>query len=229
MARLTDFQAAAKWPPAYPDRVQLYYLPTPNGLKVAICLEEMDLPWEAHRVEFSKQEQFSPEFLDISPNNKIPAMIDPDGPDGEAIALFESGAILFYLAEKSGQFMPTDPTGRYQCMQWLMFQMGGIGPMFGQFGHFHKFARDKVVDPYPLNRYLDETRRLLGVLEKRLTDRDYLLDWGYSIADMAVFPWLNTLIGFYEAGDLVGMSDHPSVDAYWQRCLQRPAVQRVLA
>ncbi len=195
---------------------------------MSIALEEMELPWEEQRVEFSSQNQFTPEFLSISPNNKIPAMIDPDGPGGEPIALFESGAILLYLAEKTGRFVPSGAAERYQCIQWLMFQMGGVGPMFGQFGHFHKFARDETTDPYALNRYLDETKRLLSVLEKRLTGQDYLLGSGYSIADMAVFPWINTLFGFYEAGEMVGISDLPAVDAYWQRCLQRPAVQRVM-
>ena len=226
MRDLTRFPVTHKWPATYPERIQLYYQPTPNGLKISIALEELELAWEAHRVSFDDKEQYSSEFLSLSPNNKIPAILDPDGPDGHPIGLFESAAILIYLAEKTGRLIPMDARKRYECLQWLMFQISGIGPFFGQLGHFHKFARDKTQDEYALKRYLLETQRLLKVLETRLQNRRYLMDDEFTIADIATFPWINTLLGFYEAGEMVGIKNLPNVERYWHDCLQRPGVIR---
>ena len=170
MSMLDGFAITKKWPALHPDRLQLYSLPTPNGQKVAIMLEEIGLPYEAHRVAFDTNDQFSPEFLSLNPNNKIPAILDPDGPGGAPLALFESGAILLYLAEKTGKLLPADPGARYQTIQWLMFQMGGVGPMFGQVGFFVKFAGKDFEDKRPRDRYVAEAKRLLGVLDARLGD-----------------------------------------------------------
>ncbi len=229
MNTLNEYPVTRRWPAAHPERLQLYSLTTPNGVKVSIALEEIGLPYEAHLVSFERNDQMSPEFLALNPNNKIPAIIDPNGPGGRPLALFESGAILVYLAEKTGLLMPTDPAGRYECIQWLMFQMGGIGPMFGQLGHFHKFAADKVRNnPYPVERYAAESRRLLGVLDQRLAGRRFIMGGELSIADIASFPWVRSLRDFYEAGDLVGLADFGRVVEWLDRCLERPAVQRGL-
>jgi GST-like protein len=226
MTDLSTFPITKKWPARHPDRIQLYSLPTPNGVKVSIMLEETGLPYEPHRVGFETNDQLSPEFLSLSPNNKIPAILDPNGPDGKPLPLFESGAILIYLADKSGQFLPKDAAGRYQTIQWLMFQMGGIGPMFGQLGFFHKFAGREYEDKRPRDRYAAESKRLLGVLERRLAERRWLMGDAYTIADMATFPWVRNLIGFYEAGDLVGIADFPNVGRALEAFLARPAVAR---
>jgi GSH-dependent disulfide-bond oxidoreductase len=218
-----------KWPAQHPDRIQLYSLPTPNGVKVSIMLEETGLPYEAHRVAFDRNDQLSPEFLSLNPNNKIPAILDPNGPGGQPLALFESGAILVYLADKSGQLMPQDPAGRYTVLQWLMFQMGGIGPMFGQLGFFHKFAGKDYEDKRPRDRYVAESRRLLAVLEQQLSRQAWVAGPDYSIADIAIFPWVRNLAGFYGAGDLVGYADFPSVVQAVERFEARPAVVRGLA
>ena len=228
MTNLSDFLVTNKWPAQHPDRLQLYSLPTPNGVKAAIMLEECGLPYEAHRVAFDKQDQMTPEFLSVSPNNKIPAILDPDGPGGKPLALFESGAILIYLAEKTGKFMPADAAGRYETIQWLMFQMGGIGPMFGQLGFFNKFAGKDYEDKRPRDRYVDETKRLLGVLNRRLAGRAWVMGDDYSIADIAIFPWIRNLIGFYEAGELVGFDDFEEVKRVLEVFVARPAVQRGL-
>ncbi|WP_029056811.1 glutathione S-transferase N-terminal domain-containing protein [Stappia stellulata] len=228
MPDLSTFPITARWPATMPDRIQLYSLPTPNGIKVSVALEELGLPYEAHRVSFDSDDQTTPEFLSLNPNNKIPAIIDPDGPDGTPLGLFESGAILIYLAEKTGRLLPADPRRRYACLQWLMFQMGGIGPMFGQFGHFHKFAADKVEDPYPRERYLNETKRLLGVLERHLEGRAYIMDDEYTVADIAIVPWLRTLGGFYEAGEISGLDRSANVQRWMKSCLERPAFERGL-
>lgn len=228
MTNLSDFLVTNKWPAQHPDRLQLYSLPTPNGVKAAIMLEECGLPYEPHRVAFDKQDQMTPEFLSVSPNNKIPAILDPDGPGGKPLALFESGAILIYLAEKTGKFMPADAAGRYETIQWLMFQMGGIGPMFGQLGFFNKFAGKDYEDKRPRDRYVDETKRLLGVLDRRLTGRAWVMGDDYSIADIAIFPWVRNLIGFYEAGELVGFDDFKEVKRVLEVFVARPAVQRGL-
>jgi GST-like protein len=205
--------------------IQLYSLPTPNGVKVSVALEEMGLPYEAHLVDISKDDQFTPEFLSLNPNNKIPAMIDPNGPDGKALPLFESGAILIYLAEKTGRFLPQE--NRYQVLQWLMFQMGGLGPMLGQLGYFHVFAGKEIEDPRPKERYRAESARLLKVLDNALAGQDWIAG-DYSIADMAIAPWLNNLINRYKAGDQVGWADLSNLPAYVDRFLARPAVQRGL-
>ena len=229
MTDLSTFPITQKWPAAHPDRLQLYSLPTPNGVKVAIMLEEIGLPYEPHLVSFETNDQMSPEFLSLNPNNKIPAILDPDGPGGKAFGLFESGAILIYLAEKTGKLIPQDAAGRYEAIEWLMFQMGGIGPMFGQLGFFNKFAGKDYEDKRPRDRYVAESKRLLGVLEKRLAGRAWILGDAYSIADIATFPWVRNLVGFYEAGELVGFSDFPNVARVLAAFVARPAVAAGLA
>ena len=225
MTDLTSFPITRKWPARHPDRIQLYSLPTPNGVKVSIMLEETALPYEPHRVSFETNDQMSAEFRSLNPNNKIPAIIDPHGPDGNPLPLFESGAILVYLADKTRQFMPQDLAGRYQTLQWLMFQMGGIGPMFGQVGFFNKFAGKDYEDKRPRDRYVAEAKRLLGVLNLRLADRAWIMGDLYTIADIATFPWVRNLIGFYEAGELVGIADFPHVTRALDAFLARPAVR----
>jgi GST-like protein len=228
MPGLSAFPITRRWPPRFPDRLQLYSLPTPNGVKVSIMLEETGLPYEPHRVQFDAHDQLSPEFLSLNPNNKIPAIIDPDGPGGAPLPLFESGAILIYLAEKTGLFLPRDPAGRYLAIQWLMFQMGGIGPMFGQVGFFNKFAGKDYEDKRPRDRYVGEAKRLLRVLEGQLGTHTWIAGEEYTVADIATFPWVRNLIGFYEAGDLVGIADFPNVTRALDRFLARPAVARGL-
>jgi GST-like protein len=228
MTDLSAFPITAKWPTQHPERLQLYSLPTPNGVKVSIMLEETGLAYEPHLVRFDTNDQMSPEFLSLNPNNKIPAIIDPNGPDGKPLPLFESGAILIYLAEKTGQFMPQDAAGRYETIQWVMFQMGGIGPMFGQLGFFHKFAGKEYEDKRPRDRYVAEAKRLLAVLETRLSGRAWLMGDAYTIADIATFPWVRNLIGFYEAAELVGIEDFPSVKRVLDAFVARPAVARGL-
>lgn len=229
MSTLDAFPITRKWPAQHPDRLQLYSLPTPNGVKVSILLEELGLPYEVHLVSFGTNDQFSPEFLSLNPNNKIPAIIDPDGPGGQPLPLFETGAILVYLAEKTGQFIPTDAAARYQTLQWLMWQMGGVGPMFGQLGFFHKFAGKDYEDKRPRDRYVAESKRLLGVLEQRLTGRRWVMGEDYTIADIAIFPWVRNLVGFYGAGELVEFDRFPQVQRVLDAFVARPAVQRGLA
>ncbi len=224
MPDLSAFPITAKWPAQHPERIQLYSLPTPNGVKVSILLEETGLAYEPHKVRFDQNDQLSPEFLSLNPNNKIPAIIDPNGPDGKPLELFESGAILLYLADKAGAFIPKDAAGRYQTIQWLMWQMGGIGPMFGQVGFFNKFAGKEYEDKRPRDRYVGESKRLLGVLDQRLQGREWIMGDVYSIADIATFPWIRNLIGFYEAGDLVGINNFPEVNRVLAKFLARPAV-----
>ncbi|MFY0572316.1 glutathione S-transferase N-terminal domain-containing protein [Archangium lansingense] len=228
MTNLSAFPITQKWPAQHPEWIQLYSLPTPNGVKVSILLEEIGLPYEAHKVSFETNDQLSAEFLSLNPNNKIPAIIDPDGPGGQPLALFESGAILLYLAEKSGRFIPRDAAARYETIQWLMFQMGGIGPMFGQLGFFHKFAGKDYEDKRPRDRYVAESKRLLGVLDRRLQGRDWIMGEEYSIADIATFPWVRNLIGFYGAGELVGFDDFTNVRRSLERFVERPAVKKGL-
>jgi GST-like protein len=224
MADLSSFPITRKWPPRHPERLQLYSLPTPNGVKVSIMLEETGLPYEPHLVRFEANDQLSPEFLSLNPNNKIPAIIDPDGPDGRPLPLFESGAILLYLAEKTGRFLAPGARGRYETLEWLMFQMGGIGPMFGQVGFFHKFAGKDYEDKRPRDRYVAEARRLLAVLDKRLEGRAWIMGDSYTIADIATLPWVRNLIGFYDAGELVGAADFRNVKRALDAFLARPAV-----
>ena len=228
MTLINDFPITQKWPARHPDRLQLYSLPTPNGVKVSIALEELGLPYEAHRVSFDTQDQMSPAFLSLNPNNKIPAILDPHGPGGKPLALFESGAILVYLAGKTGRLMPKDDAGRYETLQWVMFQMGGIGPMFGQVGFFHKFAGKDYEDKRPLGRYVAESQRLLGVLDGHLKGKRWTMGDDYSIADIAIFPWVRNLIGFYGARDLVGYDRFTEVDRVLSAFVARPAVERGL-
>jgi GSH-dependent disulfide-bond oxidoreductase len=228
MRDLSTFPITKKWPAQHPDRLQLYSLPTPNGVKVSIMLDEIGLPYEPHLVSFESNDQTTPEFLSLNPNNKIPAILDPNGPGGKPLPLFESGAILIYLAEKTGQLMPQDPAGRYQTIQWLMFQMSGVGPMFGQVGFFNKFAGKDYEDKRPRDRYVAESKRLLGVLNRRLADRAWIMGDTYTIADIATFPWVRNLIGFYEAGNLVGMADFVHVARALESFVTRPAVARGL-
>ncbi|MBD9499621.1 glutathione S-transferase N-terminal domain-containing protein [Pseudomonas sp. BGr12] len=228
MSDLSAFLITRKWPAEHPDRLQLYSLPTPNGVKVSIMLEELGLPYEPHLVSFERNDQMSPEFLSLNPNNKIPAILDPNGPDGKPLALFESGAILVYLADKTDSLIAPGASGRYETLQWLMFQMGGIGPMFGQIGFFNKFAGKDYEDKRPLQRYVDESKRLLSVLDRHLEGRDWIMGERYTIADIATFPWIRNLVGFYEAGDLVGFDSFHNVKRVLEKFLARPAVQRGL-
>lgn len=228
MDELSAFPITKKWPARHPDRLQLYSLPTPNGVKASIMLEETGLPYEPHLVSFDTNDQLSPEFLSLNPNNKIPAILDPNGPDGKPQPLFESGAILIYLADKTRQLIPQDAAGRYETIQWLMFQMAGIGPMFGQVGFFHKFAGKDYEDKRPRDRYVAESKRLLNVLNQRLANRQWIMGDTYTIADIATFPWVRNLIGFYDAGELVGIQDFPNVQRTLEAFVARPAVIRGL-
>ena len=228
MTDLSAFPITKKWPAQHPDRIQLYSLPTPNGVKVSVMLEETGLPYEPHLVRFDSNDQLSPEFGSLNPNNKIPAILDPNGPGGKPLPLFESGAILLYLAEKAQRFLPQDAAGRYETIQWVMFQMGGVGPMFGQVGFFHKFAGKDFEDKRPRDRYVGEAKRLLGVLDRHLTERSWMMGETYTIADIAIFPWVNVLNTFYGAGDLVGMQDFRQVNRVLEVFLARPAVVRGL-
>jgi GST-like protein len=225
---ITAFEITKKWPPQHPERLQLYSLTTPNGVKGSIMLEEIALPYEAHLVSFESNDQNSSEFLSLNPNNKIPAILDPNGPGGKPIALFESGAILIYLADKAQKLLPSGTADRYETIQWLMFQMGGIGPMFGQLGFFNKFGGKDYEDKRPLERYVAESKRLLNVLDQRLERGPWIMGETYSIADIATFPWVQNLIGFYEAGSLVGIENFPNVLRSLEHFLARPAVARGL-
>ena len=228
MSDLAAFPVTRKWPAQHPDRLQLYSVPTPNGVKVSVMLEETGLPYEPHLVSFDNREQLSAEFCSLNPYGKIPAILDPNGPAGRPLPLFESGAILIYLADKTGQFLPQDRCTRYQTIQWLMFQMAGVGPMFGQVGFFHKFAGKDYEDKRPRDRYVAESRRLLAVLDARLAGRPWITGELYTIADMAIFPWVRNLVGYYAAADLVGIKDYPEVLRALDSFLARPAVGRGL-
>ena len=228
MPDLSVFPVTKRWPAKHPDRLQLYSLPTPNGVKVSIMLEEIALPYEVHLVDFGKDDQKTPEFLSLNPNGKIPAILDPNGPGGRPLPLFETGAILQYLAEKTGKLLPQDAARRWQTIQWLHFQMGGIGPMFGQVGFFHKFAGKEIADKRPLERYVTESRRLLDVVEQRLEGRQWIMDDDYTIADISMLGWVRNLIGFYGARELVTFDEFSNVAAWLERGLARPAVQRGL-
>lgn len=229
MTTLTHFPITHKWPARHPDRLQLYSLPTPNGVKVSIMLEETGLPYEPHLVSFESNDQFSPEFLSLYPNNKIPAILDPHGPGDKPLALFESGAILVYLAGKTGKLLPKDDAAKYETLQWLMWQIGGVGPMFGQVGFFTIFAGKDFEDKRPRDRYVAESRRLLGVLNQRLQGRQWIMGKEYTIADIAVFPWVRNLLERYQAGDMVGIQDFPEVSRALAAFVARPAVQRGLS
>ncbi|MDR7033462.1 glutathione S-transferase N-terminal domain-containing protein [Mesorhizobium sp. BE184] len=229
MADLSAFPITKRWPAKHPDRLQLYSAPTPNGVKVSIMLEETGLPYEPHYINIGKDETWGAEFLSLNPNGKIPSIIDPAGPGGQPLALFESGAILVYLGEKTGKFLPADPAQRYQTIQWVFFQMAAIGPMFGQLGFFHKFAGREIADKRPLERYRSESRRLIGVLNTRLEGRAWLMGDDYTIADISMLGWVRNLIGFYEAREIVGFDEFTNLAAWLERGLARPAVQRGLA
>jgi GST-like protein len=228
MTDLSAFPITQRWPAEHPDRIQLYGLPTPNGVKVSIMLEELGVPYEAHLVDIMKDENKLPEFVSVNPNAKIPALIDPHGPGGKPIGLFESGAILLYLADKTQRFIPADPAARWETVAWLFWQMGGVGPMFGQVGFFHKFAGSEYEDKRPRDRYVAEAKRLLGVLDERLNGRAWIMGNEYTIADISLLGWVRNLNGFYEAGEIVGFSDFKHVGAWLERGLARPAVQRGL-
>ena len=228
MPSLSSFPITSRWPAAHPDRLQLYSLPTPNGVKVSIMLEEIGLPYEAHLVDFNKDDQKTPEFLSLNPNGKIPAIIDPNGPGGQPLGLFESGAILQFLAEKTGKLIPADPAQRWQVIQWVHFQMAFVGPMFGQVGFFHKFAGKDYEDKRPRDRYVGESKRLLGVMDQHLDGRQWFMDDDYTIADISMLGWVRNLIGFYGARELVAFDTFRNVGAWLQRGLARPAVQRGL-
>jgi GST-like protein len=228
MSDLSAFPITARWPAQHPDRLQLYSLPTPNGVKVSIMLEEIGLPYEPHTINIGQNETFTPEYLSLNPNGKIPAIIDPDGPGGAPLGLFESGAILQYLAEKTGKLLPADAARRYETIQWVHFQMSAVGPMFGQVGFFYKFAGREIADKRPLERYVAESKRLLGVLERRLDGRQWIMDDAYTIADISLLGWVRNLIGFYGARDIVAFDTFGQVSAWLERGHARPAVQRGL-
>lgn len=228
MTDLSAFDITRPYPAKSPELLQLYSLNTPNGVKASIMLEEIGLPYEPHLVDIMKNETWTPDYLSLNPNGKIPAILDPNGPGGKPLALWESGAILIYLADKTGQLLSSDPATRYETIQWVMWQMGAVGPMFGQLGFFHKFAGKDFEDKRPRDRYVAESRRLLGVLDGRLQDRDWIMGEEFSIADIALLGWVRNLVGFYEAGEIVGYADFRAVDAWLQRGLARPAVQRGL-
>jgi GST-like protein len=229
MLDLSQFPITKRWPAQHPDLLQLYSLPTPNGVKVSIMLEEIGLPYEPHLVDIGKNESWTPEFLSLNPNGKIPAIIDPNGPGGKPLGLFESGAILIYLAEKTGKLLPADPARRYETIEWVFFQMAFIGPMFGQLGFFHKFAGREYEDKRPRDRYAAESKRLLGVMDARLAGQEWIMGDEYSIADISMLGWVRNLTGFYEARDLVAFDTLKNVPAWLERGLARPAVQRGLA
>jgi GST-like protein len=228
MPSLSAFPITRRWPAQHPDRLQLYSLNTPNGVKVSIMLEEIALPYEPHLIDFGKDDQKTPEFLSLNPNGKIPAIIDPNGPGGKPLGLFESGAILQYLAEKTGKLLPADPARRWETIAWVHFQMGAVGPMFGQVGFFHKFAGKDFDDKRPRDRYVAESKRLLGVMDAHLDGRQWFMGDDYTIADIAMLGWTRNLIGFCGAGELVGFTDYANVGAWLSRGLARPAVQRGL-
>jgi GSH-dependent disulfide-bond oxidoreductase len=228
MPDLSAFPITSRWPAAHPERLQLYSLPTPNGVKVSIMLEEIGLPYEPHLVDFDKQDQKTPEFLSLNPNGKIPAIIDPQGPGGKPLGLFESGAILQYLGEKTGKLLPADAARRYETIQWVYFQMAFVGPMFGQVGYFHKFAGREIADKRPLERYVAESKRILDVMDRRLDGRQWIMGDEFTIADISMLGWVRNLIGFYGARELVAFDSFANVAAWLERGLARPAVERGL-
>lgn len=227
MPHLSAFPITQRWPASHPDRLQLYAAPTPNGVKVSIMLEETGLAYEPHLIDISNGESKDPAFVSLNPNGRIPAIIDPAGPDGAPIAVWESGAILLYLAEKTGQLISSTPAKRYETLTWLFFQMSGIGPIFGQLGFFLRWGGKDYDDKRPQQRFADESKRLLGVLDRQLDGRDWIVD-DYSIADVATLGWVNAMVGTYAAGDILGVGDYANVQAWLARGLARPAVQRGL-
>jgi GST-like protein len=226
MSDLSAFPVTKRWPAQHPDHLQLYSRPTPNGVKVSIMLEEIGLPYEPHTIDLSKNEQTTPEFLTLNPYGKIPAIIDPHGPKGQPIGMFESGAILIYLAQKAGKFIPEDELRRWETVQWVFFQVGHMGPMFGQVGYFHKYVGREIADKRPLEKYCNESKRILGVIERRLEGREWIMGEEYTIADISMLGWVRNLIDFYGARDLVDFDALNHVPSWLKRALARPAVQR---
>jgi GST-like protein len=229
VADLSHYSIARRWPARHPDRLQLYSCPTPNGVKVSIALEEIGLPYEPHFVAIRDNETFTPEFASLNPNSKIPAIIDPDGPGGTPFGLFESCAILIYLADKSGKLAPTDPALRYETLQWLFFQAAHVGPIFGNLGYFYKFAGKAIEDKRPLQRFAKETNRLLGVIDKRLEGRDWIMGDMFTVADISMLGWVRGVIVGYDAGAVVGWDELTNLPAWLERGLARPAVPRGVA
>ncbi len=225
---LTDFPITKRWPAEDPSKIQLYSLPTPNGIKVSAMLEETGLAYEPHLVNIMEDDQFTPEFLSLNPNNKIPALIDPDGPGGQPLGLFETGAILIYLADKTGLFLSQNPAEKYETIQWLMWQMGGVGPMFGQLGFFYAFGGKDIEDPRPRERYIGESKRLLGVLDKRLDGREFLMGDDYTIADIATWPWVRGLTSAYKADDVLELATFENVLRWRAACMARPASEKAV-
>lgn len=223
MAGLSAFPITKKWPAKHPDRIQLYSLATPNGVKISLALEELGLPYEVHRIDILKGDQHTPEFRSLNPNAKIPAIIDPDGPGGKPFGLFESGTILTYLSDKTGKLVPKDPAERYRCLQWVFFQVGNIGPMFGQFGFFHRYGGKDIEDPRPKERYAKESKRLLGVLDEHLEGKQWIMGDEYTIADISMWPWVQSLDRFYQARDVLSLGDYLRVSAWVERAAARPA------
>lgn len=215
----------SRWPASDPDVIQLYSLATPNGQKVSIALEEMGLSYEAHLIDITKDDQFHPDYLRLSPNSKIPTLLDPHGPEDESVILMESVAILIYLADKTGMLLPQNYLARMEHLQWLFFQAAHIGPMFGQFGHFHVYAKDKTSDSYGSERYTKETRRLLKVLDERLAGRKHLMGENYSIVDIATLPWVDCLSEFYKAGEHLQLSEFSHVLRWQEHIHTRTAYQ----
>jgi len=205
-------------------KIQLYSLATPNGQKVSIALEEMGIDYDAHTINIMKDDQFTDHFKSINPNSKIPAIVDPEGPESNH-PIMESGAILLYLAQKSGKFLSTDPVEKSNTLQWLFFQMGGVGPMFGQFGHFYKYAKDKCDHPYPVERYTKEAKRLLAVIDQKLSKTKYIATDEYSIADMSIYPWILCLDKFYEASDTLELSSFKNIQVWKSEIDNRKATQ----
>jgi GST-like protein len=220
-----DFPITRTWPPRHPQRIQLYSINSPNGVKASVMLEETGLPYEPHLVRFDQKQQLSAEFRSLNPYAKIPAIIDPLGPDGAPLALFESGAILIYLADKSGKFLARSGAARYETLQWLMFTSANISPIFGQVGFFHKYAGK---DKRPRDRYVAESRRLLDIIEARLAARTWIMGDEFSVADIGTFPLIRNLIGFYGAGELVGIQELPNVQRALAAFVARPAVAKAV-
>lgn len=227
MSDLSSFPITQRWPASHPDRLQFYAAPTPNGVKVSIMLEEIGLPYEPHYVDISTNESKDPAFISLNPNGRIPAIIDPHGPGGEAIGMWESAAILVYLAEKTGQLIPSAPGPRYEALTWVFFQMSAMGPIFGQLGFFLRWGGKDYEDKRPQQRFVDESKRLLGVLDRQLADRDWIVG-SYSIADITTIGWVNALVTSYDAGDILGFGNFSNITAWLERGLARPAVQRGL-
>lgn len=228
MTSLQDHPISRQWPPQHRERLQLYTAPTPNGLKVSVMLEETAIAYEAHTIDLGNHEQRLPAFAALNPNHKIPAIWDPMGPGGEPLALFESGAILMYLAEKSGQLLPIDATQRYETLQWVMWQMAGLGPMCGQLGFFYCYGGKDYEDKRPLMRYVGEVQRLLHVLDARLDTRQWIMGRDYTIADIAVLPWVRALSAHYRADALLELPRFANVQRVLQAWLDRPPVQQAL-